>query len=214
MLENVRIRLNGLMTLIPRRKRKVMYTDFEDEIGEGQAVSLAGFDGGPNYERFLRKVRVYVLEHKDHLSLRKVYNNFPLTDTDIDDLRRIMQEAGGTPEDEARAAREAGGFGVFIRSLVGLDRNAAKEAFAEFLGGKQFNATQIEFINRPMYLYRIHDQSISQARRLDQIRASQHAIEKAIVRRGLSDQLELQVQLIGRFKLRRKSAAAQTPEEI
>jgi len=74
--------------------------------------------------------------------------------------------------------------------------------------------TQIEFINRPMYLYRIHDQSISQARRLDQIRASQHAIEKAIVRRGLSDQLELQVQLIGRFKLRRKSAAAQTPEEI
>lgn len=58
-----------------------------------------------------------------------------------------MKEAVGTPEDEARAAREAGGFGVFIRSLVGLDRNAAKEAFAEFLGGKQFNATQIEFIN-------------------------------------------------------------------
>lgn len=73
--------------------------------------------------------------------------NFPLTDTDIDDLRRIMQQAGGTPEDEARAARDADGFGVFIRSLVGLDRNAAKEAFAGFLGGKQFNATQIEFIN-------------------------------------------------------------------
>jgi len=58
-----------------------------------------------------------------------------------------MQAAGGTPEDEARAAQEAGGFGVFIRSLVGLDRNAAKEAFAGFLGGKQFNATQIELIN-------------------------------------------------------------------
>jgi len=38
-----------------------MYTNFEDEIGDGQTVSLAGFDGGPNYERFLRKVRVYVL---------------------------------------------------------------------------------------------------------------------------------------------------------
>ena len=36
---------------------------------------------------------------------------------------------------------------MFIRSLVGLDRNAAKEAFASFLDGKLFNATQIEFIN-------------------------------------------------------------------
>ena len=91
---------------------------------------------------------MYVFDRMDTLSLRKVYNNFPLTETDIDDLRRIIHEAAaGTAEDEQRAAQEAGGFGVFIRSLVGLDRNAAKEAFAGFLDGKQFNATQIEFIN-------------------------------------------------------------------
>ena len=148
MLESVRVRLRGLVTSIERRKRKVVYTDFEDEIGLGRTIDLAGFDGGPDYERFLRKVRVYVIERKDHLSLRKVYNNFPLTVTDIEDLRNIIHEAAaGTAEDEARAAEEAGGFGVFIRSLVGLDRNAAKEAFAGFLDGKQFNATQIEFIN-------------------------------------------------------------------
>jgi type I restriction enzyme R subunit len=148
MLENVRVRLRSLVTSIERRKRKVVYTDFEDEIGLGRTIDLAGFDGGPDYDRFLRKVRVYVFDRMDTLSLRKVYNNFPLTETDIDDLRRIIHDAAaGTAEEEARAAQEAGGFGVFIRSLVGLDRNAAKEAFAEFLDGKQFNATQIEFIN-------------------------------------------------------------------
>ena len=148
MLENVRVRLRSLVTSIERRKRKVVYTDFEDEIGLGRTIDLAGFDGGPDYERFLRKVRVYVFDRMDTLSLRKVYNNFPLTETDIDDLRRIIHEAAaGSTEDEERAAQEAGGFGVFIRSLVGLDRNAAKEAFAGFLDGKQFNATQIEFIN-------------------------------------------------------------------
>ena len=148
MLENVRVRLRGLVTSIERRKRKVVYTDFEDEIGLGRTIDLAGFDGGPDYDRFLRKVRVYVFDRMDTLSLRKVYNNFPLTETDIDDLRRIIHEAAaGTAEDEERAAQEAGGFGVFIRSLVGLDRNAAKDAFAGFLDGKQFNATQIEFIN-------------------------------------------------------------------
>ena len=32
---------------------KVIYTDFEDEIGVGRTIDLAGFDGGPDDERFL-----------------------------------------------------------------------------------------------------------------------------------------------------------------
>jgi type I restriction enzyme R subunit len=36
---------------------------------------------------------------------------------------------------------------VFVRSLVGLDRRAAKEAMAEFIFGKAMSANQIEFIN-------------------------------------------------------------------
>jgi type I restriction enzyme R subunit len=34
-----------------------------------------------------------------------------------------------------------------VRSLVGLDRGAAKEAFAEFLDGKVLIANQIEFVD-------------------------------------------------------------------
>ena len=36
---------------------------------------------------------------------------------------------------------------VFIRSLVGLDREAAKLAFGDFLTGSKLSANQIEFIN-------------------------------------------------------------------
>jgi type I restriction enzyme, R subunit len=39
------------------------------------------------------------------------------------------------------------GFGLFLRSLVGLDRDAAKLAFSGFLNGKPLKATQVEFIN-------------------------------------------------------------------
>ncbi|MGH9189105.1 MAG: type I restriction-modification enzyme R subunit C-terminal domain-containing protein [Acidimicrobiales bacterium] len=42
---------------------------------------------------------------------------------------------------------EDGSFGLFIRRLVGLDRAAAKEAFAEFLDDKRLGANQIEFVN-------------------------------------------------------------------
>ena len=35
---------------------------------------------------------------------------------------------------------------LFIRQLVGLDRNTAKQAFAQYLEGSTFNANQIRFV--------------------------------------------------------------------
>ena len=38
-------------------------------------------------------------------------------------------------------------MGLFVRSLIGLDRGAAKEAFADFLSGRTLSGNQIEFID-------------------------------------------------------------------
>lgn len=46
-----------------------------------------------------------------------------------------------------KAKQESHGLGLFVRSLVGLDREAAKQAFAGFLGGKTLAANQIEFVD-------------------------------------------------------------------
>ena len=60
----------------------------------------------------------------------------------------MLAESGvGTAEDIERAKRESRGLGLFVRSLVGLDREAAKEALAGFLIGKTLGANQIEFMN-------------------------------------------------------------------
>ena len=56
--------------------------------------------------------------------------NKPLTPTDLDELERMLAESGiGEPEDIERAKAESQGLGLFVRSLVGMDREAAKEAF-------------------------------------------------------------------------------------
>lgn len=47
--------------------------------------------------------------------------------------------------DQARRSSE--GLGLFIRSLVGLDREAARDAFSEFLVDRTLNAAQLDFIN-------------------------------------------------------------------
>lgn len=46
-----------------------------------------------------------------------------------------------------KAKSESSGLGLFVRSLVGLDRQAAKKVLATFLGAGNLRATQIEFLD-------------------------------------------------------------------
>ena len=60
----------------------------------------------------------------------------------------MLVEAGmGDASDIQRAWETSQGFGRFVRSLVGLDRAAASEAFGEFLSSGTATAQQIEFVN-------------------------------------------------------------------
>jgi type I restriction enzyme R subunit len=52
-----------------------------------------------------------------------------------------------TVESRGTTERSGDGIGLFVRSVVGLDREAAKRAFDDFLAGKTLNANQIHFVN-------------------------------------------------------------------
>jgi type I restriction enzyme, R subunit len=148
MLEVVRRRLRELVRLIDKKKRKPVYTDFEDEMGPDVDVALPGIVTSGSFERFRNKARAFLRDHQDHVSIQKLRRNLPLTPTDLDELERVLAESGiGSPEDVQRAKAESEGLGLFVRSLVGLDREAAKEAIGGFLAGKTLSANQIEFIS-------------------------------------------------------------------
>ncbi len=67
--------------------------------------------------------------------------------------------------------------------------------------------TEVRRIQKPLYRYRHHPESRSQQRQLEQIYCSRDAIAQALKRRGLDDQFEIEVQLIGRFSLKSKAEA-------
>jgi type I restriction enzyme, R subunit len=74
--------------------------------------------------------------------------NRPLTSADLSELEEMLAASGiGGHDDLQRAKKESQGLGLFVRSLVGLDREAAKQAFAGFLTGRTLTANQIEFVN-------------------------------------------------------------------
>jgi len=65
--------------------------------------------------------------------------------------------------------------------------------------------TKIEHLAKPLYLYRVHKQTVSSGKRLEQIMESKAAIERALKRRGMDRQYEVDVELIGKFRLNKKA---------
>ena len=147
MLEGARRRVRGLVRLLDRRKRVIVFTDFEDELGEVAEVELRGVSVGTDFERFREKARVYLRAHEDHVALQKLRRNRQLTGSDLAELERMLADASlGDAGDIDRARREADGLGLFVRSLVGLERSAAAEALAGFIDGRTLSANQLDFV--------------------------------------------------------------------
>jgi type I restriction enzyme R subunit len=148
MLEQVRKRLRDLVQFIEKRNRNVLYTDFEDEMGDEMSFDLLGITPPQDVARFRSKALVFLRAHQDDITIHRLRMNKALTAMDLAALERLLVESGvGDEEIVTKAKEESQGLGLFVRSLIGLDRGAAKEAFAEFLMGKVTTANQIEFVD-------------------------------------------------------------------
>ena len=97
-------------------------------------------------KNYRKKVEHYLNSHKDDLAIFKLRNNKKLTKQDVETLESIMWNELGTNADYEK---EFGNMpvGKLVRKLVGLDRQAANEAFSEFLNNESLNMNQIHFVN-------------------------------------------------------------------
>jgi len=88
---------------------------------------------------------VFLRKHYDDPAMVKLRFNEPIGENDLRDLERIFKEEGTASEEVDTIRRE--GFGLFIRSLMGLDRESAKSALSTFTKGGNFTSNQMEFLN-------------------------------------------------------------------
>ncbi len=146
MLETARRRLRALIKLIPKGQKKLVYSNFEDELGESSIVDLPQATAGLNMGNFREKARIFLKAHESHLSLQRLRRNQPLTPTDLEELEKMLIEAGGSSELITAASAQNHGLGVFIRSLVGLEREAAMQVFSDFINASTATSDQIEFV--------------------------------------------------------------------
>lgn len=151
MLEKVRRKLRDLVKFIDKeRKQETVYTDMEDELGEGSELNDF-IVKDPSLKNYRLKVEKYIRENQNHITIHRLKNNQPITGADLVALENILfadKTGMGSKEDFYASYGEEKRLGVFVRSIVGLDRNAAKTAFGEFLASTPLSADQIRFVDQ------------------------------------------------------------------
>lgn len=149
LLEVMRIRIRGLVQFVEKTGRNPIYTDFKDTLNAPTEIELARVGtSGMNWERFRDKTAAYLKQHEDKIVLQRLKRNKQITPEDLEELGKMIVESGGNqPIDLTWVEGKAGSLGVFVRSLVGLDRAAATEAFAGYLDESRFSVTQARFVH-------------------------------------------------------------------
>ena len=144
--EHIRQSLRALIQYIPSRSVPLIDTmTITDEVlaTEWNAAELENDD----LKNYKARAEFYVRQHQDEIAIAKLKKNIPLTASDLKHLESILWSEVGTKQDyEAEYGQKP--LGEFIREIVGLDMNAAKEAFAVYLNDVNLDSKQIYFVNQ------------------------------------------------------------------
>ena len=150
--EEIREKLRNLMKYIQTGMIKYV-TNFTDELLsiEWKESELEN-DELKNYKA---KAEYYIRQHQDNIVIAKLKTNKPLTSSDVASLEEILWKEVGTKQDYENEIGTKP-LGEFVREIVGLDMNAAKEAFSEYLTDTSLDSRQIYFVNQ-IVEYIIHN---------------------------------------------------------
>lgn len=147
-LDEVRVALRDLIKYLEKDKQDPVYTNFEDELDySGIVVSEPVATSYTSLRSYKDRVEKYVRDNINHITIRKLSNNVPITKTELDELEKMLftESVAGTKQDFINEYGERP-LGAFIRSITGLDQAKVNEAFADFLQVGNLRADQMTFV--------------------------------------------------------------------
>ena len=142
-LERVRKELRELMNFIDGKETKTFIIDIEDIVTPGDEV------GKPRLiVSYKQKVLEYLSKNSNSLVIQKIKNLEQLTNSDIRELEKVLWEELGSKEDYEKhiANKMYGNVAIFLRSLVGIDRETALQKFSQFIDSNSLSSVQLEYL--------------------------------------------------------------------
>jgi type I restriction enzyme R subunit len=147
-IEEMRISLRDLIKFIEKETQEEVYTAFADDLDEEGIQVREVRQPYANRKSYQERVERHLRENKDYLVIHKITHNVPISEAELKQLEAFLfKEDIGTKEEYTSTYGEKS-LVDFIRSILGLDIEAANKLFAEFLNSTSLKADQMTFINR------------------------------------------------------------------
>lgn len=147
-LEEVRKAMRDLMKFLDAQTQENVYTNLEDELNTSDVEIKPLIKISTQLQSYRDRVEAYIRKNRHHLTIQKLRGNVPITADELNALENMLFDGDerGTKTDYVMEYGDQP-LGVFIRSIVGLDIEAANEAFSVFLQSGNLRADQMTFIN-------------------------------------------------------------------
>ncbi len=145
-MEKVRVEIRELVQYLEGNGGKTFDVNIEDIIDTDDEVESISFQVS-----YKQKVIDFLTHNRDLPVLRKIQDVEQLTPDDIKQLEEILWKELGTKKDyEDYLSKQNLSIGdkvaVFIRSVLGVDRQKAIQLFTNFISNEHLNSTQEEYL--------------------------------------------------------------------
>ncbi len=159
-LEALRVAIRDLLDLLPKVEREPIYSDFKDTVVKEQIEDMSF--GMYEYKSSKPKLREFLLNHENMLVIKKLKNNITIDNDDFKELENLLfkselpltisdleNEENEVSKEYKKLKEMYGGTPLtyFVRSLIGLEKEAVNKAFADFIGSHSFTGVQIDLID-------------------------------------------------------------------
>lgn len=142
-MEKVRNELRELIKFLGREVWTIIESNFQDST----IVKEGGSSPRPQFKNYKQRVIDYLCENSWKGAIYKVKNLIQLSNEDIKELEHILCDELGTKEDYDGISNKMS-FGVFVRSIVGIDKEKIMSLMSEYQSQYNFNSRQQEFIHQ------------------------------------------------------------------
>ncbi len=146
-LEKIRIQMRGLVKLLDPPDRKTVYSNFHDTVypTTNPNNSISAEKPLINY---YKRVQSIIQENQLNPVVLKIKRNEVLNETDINQLENFIVSSDYQLDRQTlEATFTTPTLSEFVRSIVGLDRDAALQAFSHFMSSRNLNAAQLHFVH-------------------------------------------------------------------
>ena len=142
-LEKIRTEVRDLIKYLDHDDGAVIESNFEDKL----IVLTSGKPLTPQFKNYKQRVLDYLSEHVNSGAIYKIRHLEQLAESDVDELEKILCHDLGTADDFNGIAN-GHNFGVFVRSVVGLDRETINAYLNDYIARYSFNSKQQEYIRQ------------------------------------------------------------------